>query len=257
MNIPIIYAYPRSGGTLVNRCLGSIAGNIILSEVNPLASVVSIAEQAKNWLHLLSDEEIDEFVSKSYGEQIYFLATQAKASDNHLIIRDWTAANFIDDPTDDNILTPSFVLEQDLYLSHYGLIGLPIVIVRRAADVYDSISRTFPHLSHGVEVFGETYLKYAQTVCNYPIFYYEQICQEPITQVRLICETLEINYNIDFISKFYLFKNCTGDNNLSQSSRGRELTEIKLLSSNVNSERYNTAKNNENCQKADKLLGYE
>jgi hypothetical protein len=42
MKIPVIYAYPRSGGTLVNRCLGSIPGNLILSEVNPLASVVPL-----------------------------------------------------------------------------------------------------------------------------------------------------------------------------------------------------------------------
>lgn len=257
MKIPLIYAYPRSGGTLVNRCLGSISGNLVLSEVNPLASVVSLAEQANNWLNLLSDEQLEEFVSKSYPEQIYFLATQAKASNHHLVIRDWTAANFIDDPANDKILTPSLLLEQDLYLSHYGLIRLPIVIVRRAADVYDSINRTFTHLNRGIECFGETYLTYAQTVCHYPIFHYEQICQDPITQIRLICETLEINYDANFINQFYKFDKCTGDNNLNQSSRGGTLREIKLLSSNLESQDYKIANNDENCRKADQLLGYE
>ncbi|WP_107670776.1 sulfotransferase family protein [Cyanothece sp. BG0011] len=257
MKIPVIYAYPRSGGTLVNRCLGSISGNLILSEVNPLASVVSIAEQANNWLNLLSDEQLEEFVDQPYGEQIYFLITQAKASNHHLIIRDWTAVNFMDDPSNNQILTPSFILEQDLYLAHYGLISLPIVIVRRSADVYDSINRTFPHLNRGIEVFGEAYLKYAQRVCYYPIFHYEQICQDPITQISLICETLEINYEPNFINKFYDFDKCTGDNNLEQSSRGGKLKEIKLLSSNLESQDYKIANNDENCQQADKLLGYE
>ncbi|MEA5533079.1 sulfotransferase family protein [Crocosphaera sp. XPORK-15E] len=257
MKIPIIYAYPRSGGTLVNRCLGSIAGNLILSEVNPLASVHPIAEQAQDWLDLLKDDQLDEFVHKSYGQQIHFLATQAKASNKHLIIRDWTAANFIDNPISNNILTPSFLLEQDLYLSHYGLTSLPVVIVRRVADVYESMTRIFPHLNLEIQSFGEAYLAYAQAVCHYPIFHYEQICQDPQTQIRLICQTLEINYDPDFLNKFYQFDKCTGDNTIEQSSRGRQLTEINLLPSHTESKSYIIASNDENCRRANQLLGYE
>ncbi|MDJ0599742.1 MAG: sulfotransferase family protein [Crocosphaera sp.] len=257
MKISVIYAYPRSGGTLVNRCLGSIAGNLILSEVNPLASVVSLAEQAKNWLYLLSDEQLEEFSRKSYGEQIYFLATEAKSSNYHLIIRDWTAANFIDNPINDNMLTASFILEQDLYLSHYKLPYLPVAIVRRAADVYESMTRVFPHLDRGIQAFGEAYVRYAQAVCNYPIFYYEKICQDPITQIQLICETLEINYAPNFINKFYYFENCTGDNTIQQSSRGKQLSKIQLFPSHTESKSYIIASDNKNCRQADRLLGYE
>ncbi|MEA5510388.1 sulfotransferase family protein [Crocosphaera sp. UHCC 0190] len=257
MKIPIIYGYPRSGGTLVNRCLGSITGNLILSEVNPLGSVHPITEQAQQWLNLLKEDQLEGFTAQSYGKQIIFLATQAKESHHHLIIRDWTAANFIDNPTNDNILTPSLLLEQNLYLSHYGFTCLPIAIARGAADVYDSITRTFKHLNLSIEAFGENYLTYAQAVCDYPVFKYEEICQDPTTQIRLICETLEINYDPAFINKFHQFENCTGDNILKQSSRGGQLREIKLLPSNTESESYIIASNDENCRRADQLLGYE
>lgn len=257
MKIPVIYAYPRSGGTLVNRCLGSIPGNLILSEVNPLASVVPVATQAQGWLNLLTEDQVAEFVQQPYGQQITHLATMAKELNHHLIIRDWTAANFIDNPISDNILTPSFLLEQDLYLSHYGLTCLPVVIARRVADVYESMNRTFPHLNLEIQSFGEAYLAFAQAVCDYPVFQYEQICQDPQTQIPWICETLEINDDTDFLNKFYHFENCTGDNTIEQSSRGREITEIKLFPSHTESECYKIASNDQNCQKADQLLGYE
>ncbi len=257
MKIPVIYAYPRSGGTLVNRCLGSIPGNLILSEVNPLASVVPVATQAQTWLNLLREEQVSDLSHKPYGRQITHLATMAKELNQHLIIRDWTAANFIDNPINDNLLTPSFLLEQDLYLSHYGLTCLPVVIARRVADVYESMTRTFPHLNLEIQSFGEAYLAYAQAVSYYPVFQYEQICQDPQTQIPLICESLEINYDPDFVNKFYHFENCTGDNTVEQSSRGRQLTKIKLFPSHTESECYKMASNDQNCQKADQLLGYE
>jgi hypothetical protein len=256
MKIPVIYGYPRSGGTLLNRCLGSMAGNLILSEVNPLASVSPIATQAQTWLNLLREDEVADLSQKPYGEQINYLATIAKELNYHLIIRDWTAANFIDNPINDNLLTPSFLLEQNIYLSHYGLTVLPVAIARRVADVYESMSRTFPHLNLEIKSFGKAYLAYAEAVSSYPIFQYEKICQDPQTQIHLICDTLEINYDADFINKFYDFENCTGDHTLEKLSRGRKLMEIKLFSSHTESESYKIASNDENCQKADRLLGY-
>ena len=257
MKIPIIYAYPRSGGTLVNRCLGSMSGNLILSEVNPLASVVSVPQQTQKWLNLLGEEELDSFNHQPYGQQILILAKKAKESQQHLIIRDWVAANFIHNPSEENILTPSFFLEQTLYLTHYGLTDVPVAIIRRAADVYESITRTFPYLQLDVKAFGEGYVTYSEAVKDYPIFHYETLCQDPQTQIRLICETLDINYDADFINKFYQFNRCTGDNDPEKSSRAAQLREIKLFPSSLESQSYIEAQNDENCRRADQLLGYE
>ena len=257
MKIPIIYAYPRSGGTLVNRCLGSMPDNLILSEINPLGSVVSVPQQAQQWLNLLGEEELDSFNHQPYGQQILLLAKKAKESKQHLIIRDWVAANFIHNPSKENILTPSFFLEQTLYLTHYGLTPSSVAIARRAADVYESITRTFPYLQLDVQSFGEGYVTYAEAVKDYAIFHYETLCQDPQSQIRLICETLDINYDADFIHKFYEFDRCTGDNDLKKSSRGGQIKEIKLFPSPLESQSYIEAQNDENCRRADQLLGYE
>lgn len=174
-----------------------------------------------------------------------------------MIILDWTGVNFIDNPTGDNILTPSFLLEQAIALSHYGFTPLPLVITCRGVDVYESSTHTFQHLQCPVQCFGEIYLKYAQAVCKYPIVHYEQICIDPLTQIRLICEILQINYDATFIEKFYYFNYCTGDDYFKKTSKGGKLTKIKLLPSNTESESYITASIDQNCRRADKLLGYE
>ena len=56
----IMLCYARSGGTLLNKCLGSLSDTIILSEVNPVGSgsgknkesLNSVYEQAKYWYNI-------------------------------------------------------------------------------------------------------------------------------------------------------------------------------------------------------------
>ena len=58
MHITLMICYARSGGTLFNKCVGSMNDIIMLSEVNPLGggwgkrrenSYTTPAEQAKKW----------------------------------------------------------------------------------------------------------------------------------------------------------------------------------------------------------------
>ncbi|MBD2743557.1 glycosyltransferase family 2 protein [Coleofasciculus sp. FACHB-1120] len=254
---PIIYAFARSGGTLINRCLGCIPGNIVLSEVNPHASVVPIEVQARDWFKLLSPTDFPGFAKKSYAEKIQWLATSVQQQGSHLIIRDWVTLNFLAKASND-IYVPSVFLEQELYLSHYGFSYRPIVLTRRSADVYESITRTFEQFRNlSVQEFGTYYLAYAQAVSMYPVFHYEIFCQEPEKELKQICDTLGINYNDSFTTEFSKFEYCTGDNTLLTSSRGNKLEKITVMKSNHECEAYLAASLDANCQQADKLLGYE
>ena len=257
LKIPIIYAFARSGGTLINRCLGCIPGNIVLSEVNPHAALIPIEIQARDWFNLLSDSEFIEFSQKTYAEKIGSLTEVLGQQDRHLIIRDWTTINFLDKASNDIYATTN-VLEQELYLSHHNLARCPIVLTRRSADVYESITRTFKHLQNlSVREFGVCYLAYAQAVSAYPVFHYESFCREPEKELKRMCEVLDINYCDTFMTEFSKFTYCTGDNTLSQLSRGAGLEKITVLKSNQDSESYIVASLDTNCLEADKLLGYE
>lgn len=257
MKLALFYAFARSGGTLLNRCLGCMPKNLVLSEVNPHGAVISLEEQAKDWLHLLNEAELSLFFTKSYHEKIFTLLETAHKKDCHLIIRDWTSLNYLDEVIPGEIFVPSFVPEQEVYLQHYRFEHTAIVLTRRAADVYESLLRTFEHLHVlSVEDFGRLYRAYAEAVSKHPIFHYEQLCFEPINSVKEICQILEINYDPSFITSFSSFNNCTGDNTLSKPSRGTKLEKITSLNSNQNSPLYIEASLNQDCRKADELFNY-
>ncbi len=61
MAVVVMIAFARSGGTVLNQCLGSLPDVVIMSEVNPLGggwgerganSLTTIKDQAKHWYHL-------------------------------------------------------------------------------------------------------------------------------------------------------------------------------------------------------------
>lgn len=257
VHLPIFYAFARSGGTLINRCLGSIPGNIVLSEVNPYYSVISVEKQAKDWFSLISDTEYESLLGHSYIHKVQHLAMAASASGKKLIIRDWVTVNFLADVLGNGLFVSSGLLEQEIYLTHYGFVTHPIVISRYSADVYDSVIRTFKQFqSLSVKDFGTAYLEYAKSVFQYPIFHYEDICREPETYIEKICKVLDINYDPSFQNTFFEFEACTGDTRQPQVSRGKYMKTIAPLSSNTDSEAYIAALQDENCKQADKLLGY-
>lgn len=256
IKLPIYFAYARSGGTLLNRCLASISGNFVLSEVNPHASVISIEVQAHDWLKLISQENYFEFASYNYIDKILCLAEKIQKNRGFLIVRDWVALNFL--PRAIPICYPSMILESALYFERNGIEIIPIAFVRRSAEVYESITRTFSQFKQlSVQEFGHFYLAYAKAVCKYPIFYYANFCHDPKNELKRICSTLQVNYDDNFINNFYKFDRCTGDSNPNVHSRAYTLQKITAMAIRNNSEQYLAASLDKNCQEADKILGFQ
>ncbi len=253
--LPIYFAYARSGGTLLNRCLASISENFVLSEVNPHASVTPIEIQARDWLRLVSQENYFEFANQNYVGKIQYLVEKIRENNNFLIVRDWVTLNFL--PGVIPPYTPSMILESSLYFERHGMEINPIVFVRRSAEVYESITRTFNRFKKlSVQEFGYFYLAYAKAVCSYPIFHYDQFCQNPESELKRICTTLGVNYDDNFLKSFFNFNYCTGDSNPDLNSRGYALKNIKTMPTHNNSEQYIAASLDVNCQKADQILGF-
>lgn len=258
IKIPVIYNFARSGGTLINRCLGSIEGNVVLSEINPLASVNPIENQARDWFKLISSEEFQEFSELKYSDKIIFLLQKTIKNGQKLIIRDWTTINFIPNVTTLYSVNSTYALEQEIHLNKASIDSIPIVIVRRSADIFDSIKRTFKYLDNfSIKEFGNNYLCYAKAISSYPIFHYENFCKAPEIELKKICDTLAVHYDVHFINQFSKYQSCTGDVAFLDSSRGAKLDKIEILQSFTKSDNYLLAMVDQNCNEADRLLGYK
>ncbi|MBT9313005.1 hypothetical protein [Leptothoe kymatousa] len=252
--IPVYYAFARSGGTLLNRCLGGISGNIVLSEINPYLSVLDIDRQAIDWFDLVSKADYESFLGKNYVEKILYLNHCAQATHRRLIIRDWVSVNFLSNVAIGAF--PSKVLEQDLYLKQGGVNPIGIVFSRRAETVLASIKRTFQQFSEiSTDDFASAYLSYAAAVSKFPIFHYEDFCENPSSVLQRICSKLDAFYDPIFVDKFHTYHQCTGDNNPGQEPSKYHLGMI-AVSGQVESELIEYSKN-EKIQEANLLLGYE
>jgi len=257
IQIPVIYSFARSGGTLVNQLFGVHPDCLVLSEVNPAASVVPLVRQALEWLNLIEITEVDQFHELSYPKQISLLSERAKSKGKTLIIRDWVVVNYL--PwSGGSLIAPSSTLEMQLYLAHIGYDTKPLVVTRRAQSIYTSIKFCFPHLANlSIDVFASSYLTYARAVSTFPKISLEFLQSNPRETLFKALQILELSTEyIDFqINTFSEFQMCTGNNTLavpSETSKEQKIISIRNASL---AEKYNV--HNEKLIEADLLMGYE
>jgi hypothetical protein len=210
--LPIVLCFGRSGGTLVNQLLGTHPACLVLSEVNPAASFKPIAEQAVEWLQLITTEEASGFALSPYIDQIRTLERLAAKQDKRLLVRDWTSVNFV---RCSPYAYPSRRLEQIVYLTGRLPIA-PLAVVRRGADVYASWEANFPQFDIGAEAFADAYLDYAAAVRDYPIVRLEELRKHPARELLRIFAAFELaEAPLEHVlGHFHEFDRCTGNNTL-------------------------------------------
>ena len=214
--------FARSGGTLLNRCLGSLENTVILSEVSPLGggwgsrgekSYTTIKEQAYNWwgINIESDDYFDGIVE---------LHKICNEENKHLIIRDWSFINFV--PYVNNKLNPPNRLLTFDGLRNYTDI-IPFAFVRDSIDIW--ISRGTPPINK----FYQQYLKYIEVLLRegIRIFKFEDFVNDPNKIMSELCIFLNIEYSELFLN-FENFNKINGDS-FGSDSRGYKRSIIRPL----------------------------
>ena len=242
--INIFLCFSRSGGTVLNQCLGCLPNVVIMSEVNPLGggwgkegenSPTTIQAQAKEWYGI-------ELQHSSFAESAIELSEKC----GHLIIRDWSFANFVPNPT--NQFNPP-----GRFLTVDALSNVPTHIfafVRNAAEVYLSIEGV-------LEPFAYYYRKYAEYLASmqFKIFKYEDFCENPELVLKQICDHCEIPYFpvTDSYSKFITVNGDT-QNDKSRGILQNKIARLPRKAAPNHIEEAIKALNDLNI--ADELLGY-
>jgi hypothetical protein len=220
MSIILMICFARSGGTVLNQCLGCLPNTIILSEVNPIGggsgkeeiSCSTVKSQASQWYGI-------DLKSNNFAEGLLELKDICIEKQKHLIVRDWSFANFT--PLRQNNWQPSYtlltleVLQKETHVK-------PFAFVRDAIDVW--ISRGMPECNN----FFNSYLKYVKAIIEnqIPIFKYEDFCQNPQETIESICNKTGLEYK-DVINDYQNFDKVNGD--IQILSRGRRQNSIKPL----------------------------
>ena len=218
MAVIVMICFSRSGGTLLNQCLGCLPNTVILSEVSPLVSgsgedalpEQTVKEQAKKWYQI--ELNYDDFF-----EGIFELEKICEDTGKYLIVRDWASVNFIP-PANYQLTNKLITLD--------GLKGkcnvIPFAFIRDAIDVW--ISYRCPDAKD----FFAQYLCYVKAIIEekMPIFKYEEFSNNPGKIINAICNTTDLEYS-DSYKEYANFDKVTGD--IKFSSRGRKQSAIKPL----------------------------
>ena len=212
-SIAIFYTLARSGVTLISKYrLGSIPGNVLLSEINPRLAYFNPLTQARDWFGLISNQDIHDLQESgqyNYLDSIRLICKRCREREQKLIIRDWTHVDFIPGNYPVNpiyTLSQYEALKQHFHVNH-------IAITRHPLDCYLSLSK-LPDYNGRLDI--AEYLKgaraYADTVLTTGFVRFEDFCMHPQEVISNICNRLEINYDKKFINSFKTYLKVTGDN---------------------------------------------
>jgi hypothetical protein len=218
--LPVLICYSRSGGTLMNRILGSLENVIVLSEVNPWGAFKPMLEQAQDWFGLINDEEKKDLQSKGFVQQVDELQKKAINRNLRLIIRDWSAANFMKGLVRKK--TPSYKLETIEELKKSFPLK-PLVLTR---DPYTTWKSNFENFQKYFDLDKETffygYEKYLHASQSFPRIRLEDFTAFPQNYVRWICEYWDLPFSANGAENFHAFDRCTGENTLAKKMDGRD-----------------------------------
>lgn len=143
IRVILMICYAGSGGTLLNKCLGSLSSSFVLSEVNPvvenstgklqdLMREQSIEWQAKAFLNR-------ELMADGYANKVAEVGAILEKDNKKLMVRDWTFLNFTKCVM--NSFKPSMQLDS-LNLLPQGMDVTCFVFLRNTIDVW--ISCNYP-----------------------------------------------------------------------------------------------------------------
>lgn len=229
--VRVVHQLARTGGTLVNRCLGSMRGVLVMSEVHPFDPQGKPVRQAVNWFGLLGRADFDwvRGLAKgdqlaAYGEFMALLAARARARGQCLVLRDWTHLDFLGIPF---VADPPMELRTEKALSGHCRL-LQAFIVRHPRDQFVS-SKGRPGMAEQLTArrFMAAYGAFARLAAARDFLRYEDLVASPDQALERLCRTLQIPFDPGYRARWRDYDKVTGDN--LGPSRGFEMGTIAPL----------------------------
>lgn len=249
--------FSRSGGTLLNRCLGSLPNVVVMSEVNLIGGgfgsgdidYSTVKAQSKHWYGI-------DLSTEGFVENILELYEHCKSKGLHLIIRDFTYLDFVPSPLNNRNVSNTFmtidVLKDKVDIK-------PFAFVRNPIDSWISFGAN-KHYKY-----FKFYRNYVESIIRYgfPYFKYEDFCTNPEKIIDKICTYTGIDYSESY-KNFNSFNTVNGDvafynpeTNIKGDSRGLKEDKITSLPrKRIDYKRIFKVNRNKDMIESNKLLGY-
>lgn len=217
-SIRIIQHLSCTGGTLIAKCLAAMPNVALLSEANPLSQlhIDSIPRFAPTDLTYLATYGrfplIEELSEKIFKADIDVIAEHVKQLGKYLVIREHSHSDYLVGDSPNESSTVRQLLNNDFPL-------LSILTARHPIDSYLSLIKNgWIHFAPATfDEYCSRYLVFVEHNKHVPLYKYENFVDAPDTELRRICEVLDLPFNEDFQDIFDINK-FTGDSGRSSST---------------------------------------
>ena len=213
----VLHNMPRSGGTLVSKCFGSMESVVLLSEIHPDAQhAVSFnaLNQAQKWYALLPDLD---WQKTEFVDAIIQIQDVVKKDNKQLILRDWSHVDYLGPPVTNkpkgkpaliDVLSPYFDIRS-------------IQLVRHPLDTWLSLRRLNLIKKNGIDF--EQFLKacrcYLESTGSEHRLVYEEFLKSSSEQLEIACRQVGLVYDEEYQDRWFEFDKITGDTSNSGSLR--------------------------------------
>lgn len=208
-----MYQLGRSGSTVISRCVATMKGVALLSEVHPLATIELHTPifQAREFFRIgtakIATGPGAGGAPAGFAAQIAAIERECRARGLLLVIRDWTHMDFMGVPytrpayqmSTRRALAPLFRLVETATVRHpidqwLSQENLPIMRGRMTLQEYLRGYRLF-----------------AEEAARTGFIRYEDFTRDPDAQLRTLCARLEIAFDPEYRQRWKQYRKITGD----------------------------------------------
>lgn len=208
--IRTIHHFSCTGGTMLAKCIASMANTVVLNEVDPLSAIPFRGDLDRfnptdlvALMHQSGSPPEPDLVAKLFGNSIEQVATTLNQTGKKLVLRDHTHGHFLYGAGRDNRYTLKRILE------NAELPLLSLITVRHPVRSYQSMVKAGwdGHLTPNTfDEYCQRYLSFLQIYSGVPIVQYEDFVAAPDRVMQTICGHLELDYFAGFQEVFDSFK---------------------------------------------------
>lgn len=209
--VRIVHHFACTGGTLICKCIAAMPNIQLLSEIDPLSTLViqnkpyfaptdMMTQLRQSTRGTSSDLMVDIFLN-----DIGLVYRNTKLNGQRLILRDHAHSHYC---VGDKVLNrPSL---HDMVASRFSV--LSVITARHPLDSYLSLcSAGWLHFSpQTIDEYSIRYLQFLRDHKTIPVLKYEDFVENPQKTMAAICTILDISFSEDFAYLFDVF-NLTGD----------------------------------------------
>ncbi len=214
--VAVVHQMARTGGTLINRCLGSMRHIRVLSEVHPLDPQRKITRQAAAWFGLLDETDLPWLRGfdardplEAYGEIVARLAERCAGQGRYLVLRDWSHLDYLGVPF---VHRPPLQLLTEQALRNRCDVRQAFVVRHPVPQYASCASRPgmAPHLTP--RGFAAAYGAFARLAAERGFQRYEDFAADPDDALHTLCDRLALPFDAGYRERWRTYDKLTGDN---------------------------------------------